>query len=186
LSPEGRAKFDLDFSSKRQTEYRNHKNALMTFLLGKLSTDSYTSVSSDSLFLPARASADTLTVWRLIKNSHLCGTSLSDKIHTLHSLMSSTQSTDSYESYLLKFREKVALVIANYESKEHPGLMDMDALFASLLLQGVDQTFFARRIELALENKTLPKLAALSADLQTNLFFNEDAKTFKTYRKLPY
>jgi hypothetical protein len=81
--------------------------------------------------------------------------------------MSSTQSTDSYESYLLKFREKVALVIANYESKEHPGLMDMDALFASLLLQGVDQTFFARRIELALENKTLPKLAALSADLQT-------------------
>ena len=118
LSPEGRAKFNDDYSSKRNTEYRKQKDALMTFLLGRLSTDSYTSVSSDPLFRSARATADTLSIWKLIMKTHLCGTSLSDKTHTLYSLMTYTQSTKSYESYLLKFREKATLVMARGHFKD--------------------------------------------------------------------
>ena len=83
MSPEGKLKFDTDFSSKPQSEYRTKRDSLMTFLLGKLSPESYACVSSDPSFILARSEVNTLQIWRLIVKTHLCGTSISNKIHTL-------------------------------------------------------------------------------------------------------
>ena len=93
--------------------------------------------------------------------------------------MRCNQNTRSYETFQIEFRERSTLVTANYESKEHPGYINIDLFFASLFLQGVDQTFFARPIEIALEKPALPNLADLTSQFQ---IYN----TTKMVRKGPF
>jgi len=132
--------------------YIGHSHALLSHFFARISADSLATIETSDDFALLYSSMDTLGLWTLLENSHLHGSSRQKNLMLTQFL--SFRQSGSHEHYLSSFNDQAIRVLSAFESvdPQHKGYISFDVLKRSTYLNGVDQSFFARHIDIALED----------------------------------
>jgi hypothetical protein len=86
------------------------------------------------------------TIWTLLKSSYATGNSAAI-LSNLTTLFNLKQGTDVHEVYLEKYYAATKLVVSDFTTESHLGYIKCDHLFGAIYLAGLNQEFFANKIE---------------------------------------
>lgn len=172
LSAEGISDF---IAARNRFENKNVKRMkdtddLLAYMLAPTQLSRQSKIALDTKvghngFSASKLSKDTFALWRLIEEIHVVSSSRG-KLQVLTSFLSLKQAS-SHEEYVSEFNRLYADMLSNFESVTHRGFISIDDLSRSVYLKGVDQTFFDRQINRALEE---PLVVAMSCGELQELF----------------
>ena len=151
--------------SKIKVEYTKDSGKLMTHLLYRVSPASLTTMEIHSDYAATRVSGDTLELAKILKSTHMYGTSAT-KNTQLTKFINIKQGNRPLEELMLEFDQYQKLLKGNYESTVHAGYIKLEDLYRNVWLNAVDQTFFATKIDNVLENTPDAKTSDIIASFQ--------------------
>jgi hypothetical protein len=116
-------------------------------------------------YVETRKNGDTFTLAEILKSTHVFGTSAM-KNTQLTKFINIKQGSRPLEDLMLELDQYLKLLTGNYESKLHPGFIELEVLSRNVWLNAVDQTFFATKIDNILENTPDAKTSDIIAAFQ--------------------
>ena len=152
LSAEGLGDFQFDRTTyaDQQQLYVSHADSLLAHFFARVSPASLATLETQADYGPFCAAVNTLGLWKLLESTHLHGSSRQKNL--MMSQFLSFRQSGSHEEFLSMFNDLSARVLSAYESPLHPGFISFDVLQRSTYLNSVDQAFFVRHIDTALED----------------------------------
>jgi len=170
-------KFDKTSRKDDIALYKKDSGRLTSFLLGRLSTPTLTTLEVLKEYTDARQRSDTFKIWSLLKASHFYGTGAT-KNTQLTKFINLKQGSGPLEDHLLEFQQQSLLFKGNYESNLHPGYIKIEDITRNIWLNSVDQIFYSSKIEHALDSTPDALTDDLTASFQLhNLQRGEQHRT---------
>jgi len=114
----GDSQFDRTTYADQQQLYVSHADSLLAQFFARVSP---ATLEPQADYSPFCAAVNTLGLWKLLKSTHLHGSSRQKNLMMLSSVFVFCQS-GSHEEFLLMFNDLSALVMSAYESHLHPEL----------------------------------------------------------------
>jgi len=154
LSAEGLSDFQFDrqsYADKHQL-YVTHADSLLAHLFSRISPASLATLETQATYRSECAAVNTLALWNLLESTHLHGSSRQKNM--MMSQFLAFRQTGSHEEFLSTFNDMATRVLSAFEDPTAPGFISFDVLMRSTYLSSVDQSFFLRHIDMALEDAT--------------------------------
>jgi hypothetical protein len=126
---------------------QEHEADAVTALLDNISDASRLKLESKGkLFETALADNDIYTLFDLVRKTHFTinGASTANRARLLFSLV---QGSKTHDKFVTQFHTLAEYFIADFNSNAHPGFVSIQELLGLLYLTGVDQVFFATKVD---------------------------------------